>query len=51
MFSIEEESLFALIAQDMMKLARDYKRPVNELHELFHQVNCNRERLIKVLDL
>jgi hypothetical protein len=48
--SESEEAFFALLAQDMIDLSKEYKKPVHELHELFHQVSCNREKLVRLLE-
>ena len=45
-----EEAFFALLASDMLELADKYKRDVDEIHKMFFQVNCEREKLIKLLD-
>lgn len=39
-----------MIAQDMADLSTQYNRDVNELHQIFYEVSCNRDNLIKVLN-
>jgi len=38
------------VAQDMLELAEKYKKDVNELHQIFYEVNCSRDDLVRVLD-
>ena len=45
-----EDAFFALLASDMLDLAEKYKRDVDELHRLFFEVSCDREKLIRLLD-
>jgi len=45
-----EEIYFALLAQDMMQLAAKYKRDIDEIHKIFFEVSCDREKLIKILE-
>jgi hypothetical protein len=44
------EAYFALLAQDMMGLADKYKRDVEEVHKIFFELSCDREKLIKFLE-
>ena len=44
-----QEAYFALLAQDMISIADKYKKDVMEVHQLFYQVSCNREKLISLL--
>ena len=34
----------------MMQLAAKYKRDVDEIHKLFFEVSCDREKLVKILE-
>lgn len=34
----------------MIELSEKYKRNVDEVHELFFKVSCDRDKLIKVLE-
>jgi len=34
----------------MLDLAEKYKRDVDELHRLFFEVSCDREKLVRLLD-
>lgn len=43
------EALFMLIAQDMIELSERHNKPVEELHRLFYEVSCDRERLLELL--
>ena len=43
------EAYYALLAQDMMNFAKDYEMDVAEIHKIFYQVSCNREKLKSVL--
>lgn len=45
-----EVAFFALLAQDMLELADKYKRDVDEVHRLFFEVSCDRDRLVKLLE-
>lgn len=45
-----EVAFFALLAQDMLDLAEKYKRDVDEVHKLFFEVSCDRDKLVKLLD-
>jgi hypothetical protein len=38
------------LAEDMLKLADKYKKPIDELHHLFFMVSCDRKKLIQVLE-
>jgi hypothetical protein len=44
-----QEAYFALLAQDMFKIAQRYNKDIQEVHKIFYEVSCNRENLIKVL--
>lgn len=41
--------MFAMIAQDMMMIADKFEKDIDEVHKLFYQLSCNREKLIKYL--
>ena len=43
------DAYFALLAQDMLSLADKFSKDVDEVHKLFFQVSCDRERLVKYL--
>lgn len=43
-------AFFALLAADMLDLAEKYKRDVDEVHRMFFEVSCDRDRLIKLLE-
>ena len=45
-----QEAFYALLAQDLLKLAQEYERDVAEVHKIFYQVSCNREKLQAVLE-
>ncbi|CDW88076.1 UNKNOWN [Stylonychia lemnae] len=45
-----QEAFFALLAQDLMEIADNYKRDIDEVHKIFFEVSCDREKLKKVLD-
>ena len=45
-----EIAYFALLASDMLEIAEKYKRDVDEVHRLFFEVSCDREKLIRLLD-
>jgi len=45
-----EVAFFALLASDMLDLAEKYKRDVDEVHQLFFQVSCDRAKLVKLLE-
>ncbi len=45
-----QEAYFALLAQDLLDLADKYKRDIDEVHKIFFEVSCERDRLIKVLE-
>lgn len=44
------EAYFALLADDMIKLSVKYSKDVHDVHKLFYEVSCNRERLVSVLE-
>ena len=44
-----QEAVFAMIAQDMISIADKFERDIDEVHKLFYQVSCNRDKLIKIL--
>ena len=44
-----QEAYFALLAQDMFKIAERYNKDIQEVHKIFYEVSCNRENLIRVL--
>ena len=50
MVSSGEEAYFALLAADLMAIAEKYRRDIEEIHKIFFQLSCDREKLIKVLD-
>ena len=39
-----------MIAQDMLELSEKYKKDVNDMHQLFYEVSCDREELIRLLE-
>lgn len=45
-----EAAYFALLASDMLELADKYKRDIDEIHKIFFEVSCDREKLIKILE-
>lgn len=45
-----KEAYFALLAQDMLQIAAKYKRSIEDVHRIFYEVNCDRDRLIKSLE-
>ena len=45
-----QEAFYALLAQDLLKMAQEYERDVAEVHKIFYQVSCNREKLQAVLE-
>lgn len=45
-----EVAFFALLASDMLDLAEKYKRDVDDVHRLFFEVSCDRERLVRLLE-
>ena len=45
-----ESAFFALLAADMLEIAEKYKRDVDEIHRMFFEVNCDRERLVRMLE-
>lgn len=45
-----QEAFYALLAQDLLKSAQEYERDVAEVHKIFYQVSCNREKLQAVLE-
>jgi hypothetical protein len=44
-----EAAYFALLASDMLDLAEKYKRDVDDVHRLFFEVSCDRDKLVKIL--
>lgn len=45
----ENYAFFALLAQDMMQIAEKYEKDIDEVHKIYYQVSCSREKLVKVL--
>lgn len=45
-----EVAFFALLASDMLDLAEKYKRDVDDVHRMFFEVSCDRDKLIKLLE-
>ena len=45
-----EAGFFALLAADMLELAEKYKRDVDQVHRIFFEVSCDREKLVKILE-
>lgn len=45
-----EVAFFALLAADMLDLAEKYKRDVDDVHRLFFEVSCDRDKLVKLLE-
>ena len=45
-----QEAFYALLAQDLLTYAQEYDRDVAEVHKIFYQVSCNREKLKAVLE-
>ena len=45
-----QEAFFALVARDMMLLAEKYKKSIEEVHQMFLSVSCDRASLIKLLE-
>ncbi len=45
-----ESAFFALLAADMLDLAEKYKRDVDDVHKMFFEVCCDREKLVKLLE-
>ena len=45
-----EVAFFALLASDMLDLAEKYKRDVDDVHRLFFEVSCDRDKLVKLLE-
>ena len=45
-----EVAFFALLAADMLELAEKYKRDVDQVHKLFFEVSCDREKLVRLLE-
>ena len=44
-----QEAYFALLAQDMCNIASYYGKSLTDVHKIFYEVSCNREKLIQVL--
>ena len=44
-----QEAYFALLAQDMLTIAATYGRDIHEVHKIFYEVSCDRDRLIMFL--
>ena len=48
--STGQEAYFALLADDMLNIAQTYGKDLQEVHKIFYEVSCDREKLIKVLE-
>jgi len=50
--SVEEgkEAFFAMIAQDMLSLSEKFDKDIDEVHKIFYQLSCNRDKLVKFLN-
>jgi hypothetical protein len=44
------DAYFVMLASDMLSLAEKYKRDIEEVHKMFYQLNCDREKLVKCLE-
>lgn len=44
------EAFFALLSRDMLLLSEKYKKPIEELHQMFLSVSCDRAQLVKLLE-
>ena len=44
------DAYFVRLASDMLSLAEKYKRDVEEVHRIFFELNCDREKLVKCLE-
>ena len=45
-----EVAFFALLASDLLDLAEKYKRDVDDVHRMFFEVSCDRDKLVKLLE-
>lgn len=46
-----QESYFALLAAEMMKIADEYGKDVHSVHKVFYGVSCDHARMRKYFDL
>ena len=44
-----EEAFYALIANEMFKVAAQYSKDIAEVHRIFYQVSCKRDKLTLAL--
>ena len=40
-----QEAFYALLAQELLEIAQQHDRDVAEIHKMFYQVSCDREKL------
>lgn len=45
-----EVALFALIAEDLRALGQKHKKSLDDMHKLFYQTSCQRDRLVDCLE-
>jgi seryl-tRNA synthetase len=45
-----DKGYFALLASEMLEIADKYKRDVEEVHKIFFEVSCQKDKLIKILE-
>ena len=45
-----DKAFFALLASEMLEIADKYKRDVEEVHKIFFEVSCQKDKLIKILE-
>ena len=45
-----QQAYFALLAQDLINIATKYEYDIAEVHKIFYEVSCNRDKLIEVIN-
>ena len=45
-----QDAFFALLSDDLLRLADKYHRPIDEIHALFFSVSCDRQKLLEALE-
>ena len=44
-----QEAYFALLAHDMLNISHKFHRKLEEVHTIFYEVSCDRDKLISIL--
>ena len=45
-----QEAYFALLANDLANIAMTFQKDIHEVHKIFYEVSCDRDKLISFLN-